>query len=247
VRRFLYTFVLAAIAVATVPAAAADSAPTPPRRVQQSLLAEILRGFPETEVSGKVGAPSRDWRRGRHPSFAQSTWLYFKLRPRDSVDLVRQQWQADVAEGLLAGISRSRGWRPVTGQTITLVLPNGRERFQSSSIHGTAFRGGIDHASEADADRDLRSSAERVGAAVLSVRFPRPLGRLAAEVVVVTDAPEEFADQSFQRVGSIIEPLRGRAEGVFVEVRATDGRWVVALGRSVRTASGVASINPAFA
>jgi hypothetical protein len=235
-----------AVATATVAVAPSDSATRPPRRVQQAVLEEILRGFPGTKVTGRVGAPTRDRRLRRHASFARSTWLYFKIRPRDSVEFVQQSWEADVAEGLLAGISRSRGWRPVTGQTITLVLPDGKERFESASIHGGAFRGGIAHATEPEAEESVCQSAASVGAAVRSVRFPKPLGRLAVEIVVITDRPETFATRPLANASEIIAPLRGRAEGAYLEVWAADGRWVAALGTSTRTASTVSTINPAF-
>ncbi len=233
-------------AVAVAAAAPAESARRPPRGVQQALLQEILRAIPDTRITGKVGAPTRDWGVNRHASFARSSWLYFKLRPRDVVEHVQQSWQADIAEGLLAGISKSRGWRPVTGSSITVVLPDGRERFDSGSARGGAFRGGIDHLTEAEAERDLRASAARVGAEVETLRFPRPLGRLAAEVVVVTDRPSAFADRSRASVWAIIEPVLSRLEGVYIEVRARDGRWVAALGTSTRGFSTISTVNPDF-
>ncbi|HEV2902761.1 MAG TPA: hypothetical protein VGW30_05820 [Gaiellaceae bacterium] len=245
-RAVLRAFVSALLAVGIVVVAApAESAPRPPRSVQQPLLQQILRGFPDTKVSGRVGAPPRGMGVNRHASFARSTWLYFKTRPRESVEYVQQSWQASVAMGLLAGISRSRGWRPVTGKTITIVLPDGRERFSSASVIGFS-PGGIQHATEAEAERDLRESAATVGAAVQTIRFPRPLGRLAVELVLATDRPLAFADRSFTNIWAILDSLRGRAEGFYVEVRASDGRWVAALGTSVRTSSTVSTINSDF-
>jgi hypothetical protein len=231
---------VAAAAIAT--AAPADSARRPPRTAQHALLQDILRGFPETRLTGRVGAPARDWGERRHRSFLQSTWLYFTLRPRDEVDHVRQFWQASVAEGLLAGISKSRGWRPVTGATFFVVLPDGTRRFESASVIGGSS-GGIDHATEAEAEQALRESAASVGATLAGVRFPRPLGRLAIEAVVVTEHPERFTDRYLLNVGRIAQPVARRAEGVFIEVRTPDGRWVAARGGSGRTSSGVSTIN----
>ena len=235
------TLVLGVFLAATfAETARADSASRPPRSVQQSTLQQILRGFPETNVSGRVSAPAREWAPRSH------SWISFKIRPRNTVEQVHQTWQTSVTAGLLAGISKSRGWRPVAGASITLVLANGKERFQSEGILGGAFRGGIDHVAEAEAERLLRESAANVGARVVSVRFPRPLGRLAAEVVVATDRPQAFADRSLANLNAIAEALWRRAEGVYVEVRTIDGRWVAALGRSVRTSSGTAVVNPDF-
>lgn len=235
-RELLLCAVVAATVVGT---ATADTARRPPRSVQQSMLQQILRAFPETSVTGRVGATSREWGRPSH------TWIYFKIRSRNAVEQVRQTWQTRVVAGLLAGISRSRGWRPVTGSTITIVLPDGRERFSSASVIGFS-PGGIQHATEAEAERDLRESAATVGAAVQTIRFPRPLGRLAVELVLATDRPQAFADRSFTNIWAILDSLRGRAEGFYVEVRASDGRWVAALGTSVRTSSTVSTINSDF-
>jgi hypothetical protein len=215
------------------------------RRAQNALLAQIVRGFPERLISGRVGRPPREDRRPR------ASFVYYKLRVASGVQQVHGSWQAIVSSGVLRAESRARGLPPVLGHRFTLVRPDGRERFESESVLGDAFRGRITRVSAETAADFLRDSASSVGARLVSVRFPRPLGHLAAEAVVETTEPRVFASSAAEKIWEIALPLnrgagRPRAEGVYIEVRTPAGEWVAASGYGVRISEGSMTVNPRF-
>src|SRR5438445_13521946 len=118
-----------------------------PGKIPPSQAAELqlaLQGFSDLRiVEASLGHPP--------PSTVPGSpvWIYYKLRVRRTFDYTRGYWQLEVTSGLLRDISKARRWPRVAGQSVTLDLPNGTERWDGGSIIGTAFRGETEHASEA--------------------------------------------------------------------------------------------------
>jgi hypothetical protein len=139
----------------------------------------------------------------------------------------------------------------VSGHRFTLILPGGRERFNSESVLGNAFRGTIDPASEQEIRRIVQESVPAAGLSLVELGFARPLGRLAPEVIVETAEPDVFVRQAEKNLWRIVAPLnradpRPRVEGTYVLVRDPTRTWVAASGYSVRTSGGVLVVNDAF-
>jgi hypothetical protein len=212
---------------------------------QSKQLSRILAGFPSLRVSARLGRPPAEDRRPR------AAWVYYRLYARTAIDQVRGHWQGNVASGVLRDVSRQRSWPPVLGHRFTLVLPSGRRRFESESVLGRVFQGGIDRTSEGELRRLLQESANAAGVRLVQVRFARPLGRLAPQVTVQTGDPRGFVRNAAENVWKIARPInegsgRPRAEGTFVYVTDPDDTWVAVFAYAVRASGGSSVINPRF-
>jgi hypothetical protein len=234
-------------AASAVPAATkVDVVSTAIPQTQLTALHEIVRGLPSRRiVESKLGQPP--------PSTAQApgVWIYYKLRLRRGFDYVRGEWQVDLTSGVLRDISRSHNWPNVLGQTITLILPSGRERHDSDIAIGTAFRGTVASTSDNQLRLIANRSARAAGTKLITVALARVLGRTAVELTVKTDRPREFLRERTTNMWKIMTPIthgaqEPLAEGVFVVVRDRHGAWVTVSGYAVRAAAGGSTTNPRF-
>jgi hypothetical protein len=212
---------------------------------QVAMLRGLLADIHESKIlHARIGGPPRSFAAGR------GVWIYYDIRAPNDPSVVKGEWQASITSGLLRQISRSRGWPSVKGHSFTLVLPSGATRFDSANALGHP-PSNITTISEKALEAILRASSQRVGLALTRIQYLRQHGHLAPEIVVEATDPRAFVRDKAKLIWAIVEPVnRGdghpRAEGVYVDVRDSDGRWVVASGYSVRTGAGVSASNPNF-
>jgi hypothetical protein len=213
---------------------------------QQQLLARLLRGLAGSDIArATIGPPPLSFGRPRG-----TVWLYVEIRGRASngAGHVRGHWQASILTGLLRDLSVARRFPRIDGQSLVEVLPDGsKKRVGASSIDLEPQT--IVSTSEAGLRAVLARAAASASVPVtlVKVTFRRPLGRLAPELLVRTGEPRRFAADGPARVRELFGGITGwggrpRAEGAYVEVYDTRGRFVLASGYSVRTGLGVGRV-----
>lgn len=219
---------------------------SPPGQVRE--LKRIVRGFPEPESTRVViGRPPRGYG-FRRPG---TVWIYYDIRAGDTVEYVHGKWQALVTSGVLRARSRARRWPSVLGHTFTMVLRNGKRRFDSEGPFGHAFQQAVRQASVGRLREILGQSSAAAGVSLEVIRFAHPLGRPLPEVTVVTSDPREFARNAPEKLFIIGRPIVRAAggplaEGLYVYVKSDDGTWVDVSGYAVRLAAGVGTTNTSF-
>ena len=213
-------------------------------KAQRQLVRSIITGFAEpgfTEI--QIGRAPRDYRR---PGTA---WLYVKIFITDGVDYALHAWHIDLLSGLYASEAITRGWRRLSGHSRTLVLPDGRQHFDSS---GAFVLNRVDSISEGRV-RELVEDADKASPlSVQSVSFDRPLGRLAvkiaAEIPTVDDLRGKWTQTLGEFVSTFANPPGGIAlvEGSYVVIRDAQNRPLVASAISARTRSSNTWTSPAM-
>ncbi|HEX6700996.1 MAG TPA: hypothetical protein VF101_09735 [Gaiellaceae bacterium] len=216
------------------------------RQRQMRLLRKILKGIPSSHIARvEIGDPPN----GNGPQ--GRTWLYFDIAAADDYHYVRGLWEGLVVAGLFIDASREEALPRLWGRTFTIVRANGRKIYDGSSPMYRPFRGDTTRASSHQIVSLLKQSASTVNAKLLSVSFARPLGRLAPEAVVVVNDPSAFLADRDNNVWKIVRPInagngRPQAEGVYLDVRDADNRWVTLSAYSVRTGTGAGLTHPKF-
>ena len=237
------------VATASAVGAVPPAARTPPSAKQQLLLEQMAASFPRRAViSARIAkAPPKE-----RPS---GYWLYFKSRASSSPQYVRGIWQSEIIAGLYLHEANAHGWVRPRWYDNTIVLPGGKERFDSGSrlsLTGPFSASGRIEAESKERLRELiGAGAARAGVRLVSVEFGRPLGQPAVQVTVVTDDPRGFVAEAGTKRGAIIGPINpdegpALAEGALLEVSDRRGRWVFASGYSLRLGAGVGVVNPRF-
>jgi hypothetical protein len=182
-------------------------------------------------------------------------WLYFKSGASDSAQYVRGVWQGLIMAGVYLHEADRRGWIRPRWFTQSVVLPGGKELFNSGSrlsLSGPfSATGKVQQASEEKLVELVRAAALDAGVKLVSVEFGRPLGRVAVQITVVTGDPWEFVAEGDETKWKIVDPiLRGDApalaEGTLLEVRDRKGRWVASSASGARLGPGIWSFNHLF-
>jgi len=200
-----------------------------PEENQSAALDQLLEGFPTPSlISGRV------------EETPDGAWIRYEFKPSDDVDYVRALSQGDIASGVLAAMSRARGWPEIRGKSFTRHLPDGSRRLESESAVG-GLDADVREASEHEVVEELRAAAQAARVTLETVRFAHLNGRLAPEITVVTADPVGYAEDASRRTWTITEPIVDRklVEGTFVVVSSEQGEWVHAAGYSVRLHGGV--------
>jgi hypothetical protein len=148
-----------------------------------------------------LGRTPSGWGRG-------GVWVNYKVKVGRLTPIEQAQavWEGDVAAGMLRDVSRARRWPPVRGVTYTDVLPNGRERFDSQSVLGTAWLRGISPASEDQLRAILQRSTAEAGVTLVSLEFAHPLAHATPEITVETDDPKAFLSDRYNNEWRIVSP-----------------------------------------
>ena len=83
-----------------------------PEENQSAALDQLLEGFPTPSlISGRV------------EETPDGAWIRYEFKPSDDVDYVRALSQGDIASGVLAAMSRARGWPEIRGKSFTRHCP----------------------------------------------------------------------------------------------------------------------------
>jgi hypothetical protein len=208
------------------------------------LLTKILKEIPSTRIA-RVGIgdpPTGNGPMGR-------TWLYFDVAAADDYHYVRGFWEGLIVAGLFMDVSRQQKLPRLWGRTFTIVRPGGKRIYDGSSPMYRPFKGDTTRARARQIVALLQESTSTVNAKLLSVRFARPLGRLAPEAIVIANDPSAFLADRNNNVWKIVGPInagngRPRAEGVYLDVRDANNHWVTLSAYSVRTGTGAGLTNP---
>jgi hypothetical protein len=163
-------------------------------------------------------------------------WTVFDVKPANSAEYVLAHWRGLVTCGVLAAMSRERGWTEVCGKSFALVR-EGRRRIDSESVLGELQE--VEGASEQEVRDVLTKSAAEAHARLDSVHLADLNGYLAPEITVVASDPRLVKEL-------LVTPLmRGRmVEGAFVLVHSEDGAAVDTFGYGVRVPGGVGFADP---
>ena len=191
---------------------------------QQQLVQAIINGFARPGFAEiEIGLAPRDYRR---PGTA---WLYLTIFATDGVDFTLNRWQGDLLTGLYASEAIRLRWRRLSGSSLHVITPDGRQHFDSSSA--LFLRpGGVDPASE-DQVRALIEESDRASTlTVKSVSFDHPLGKLAVKIEAEVPTADDLRGKVSQTIGEfaapIVNPRSGlaRVEGCYIVVRDARNR-----------------------
>ena len=217
------------------------------RGSQIDLLSEIVNGLSDVKlVEVTVGEPPEPY--DDEPG---TTWLFYKVRSGDITEFVRGYWQANLVSGLFRDQSLAQGQPLLYGHSITRVLADGSEEYDSSSILDRPLIREIDQADERELSDLVRSKLDK-NLSLKSIASSRPLGRLAPELHISTKDPSRFLKAWGRNIWNIVGPANGngqqraRSEGALLDVRDDQGRLVSMHVYSVRTTSGLAVVGPAY-
>jgi hypothetical protein len=177
--------------------------------------------------------PTRGLISGRLEERREGAWIVYDTDPANGVEYVLAHWQGIVACGVLAAMSRERGWPEVRGRSFTQVL-DGARRLESESVIGE-LEADVKEASEHEVLAVMTASAEEALVTVETVQFAELNGRLAPEITVVASDPAHAS--------ALVRPLlKSRSvEGTFVLVNSDRGEWLSARGDSVRLFEAVSA------
>ncbi len=237
-----------ALAVPIAVAAARPSVRRPPSAGQQRLLEQMAASFPRRAViSARIAkAPPQ----GRPSGY----WLYFRNGASTEAAYARGIWQSEIIAGLYLFEAQTRGWVRPRWYENTLVLQGGKERVEGGTavpLSGPlAATAKIAPATEKELLRLLRAAAAAAGVELRRVEFAQPLGRIAVDATVVTADGRRFLNdvEGRSKLSTAVRAADSTAlaEGMLLEARDRQGRWVFSSGSATRLGTEVGVANPLF-
>ena len=179
-------------------------------------------------------------------------WLYIDVKGRDRFDLVRAAWQADLVSGSLHDATIAQGWTRLVGESQFWIRPGRRRQELERSALGQSF-GEVDDISRDEVVKAVGGFAATHQLLTRSVVTRRLHGGgTVAEIVFRTTRPRRVLRAGSAPMWDLVSAFgrqgeRPRVEGIFVEVRVPDGRWVFRFGYSFRSSTTNSVGSPAFA
>lgn len=211
-------------------------------REQDLLVQEILAGMLDSRIVGvTVGAPPEDFEQRGNRS-----WLVFRVAVRDDADYIRAYWQGTIVAGLFRELSPARGLPRLYGLSFVKVWPDGRTEDADAGIIDLEPQVSRELPA-ASLDGRIRAAGEKFGASIKSIKMSAPLGKLAPTISIQVQNPRAFMNSDGKY--EIMRAVRGggsdlpAAEGVLLEVRDAQNHLLTISGYSVRTGSGVGTVD----
>lgn len=180
---------------------------------------------------------------------APTTWLSTTVNAPSVAASTKGVWEALTLAGVVRDESRAKGLPAVVGTSIRVALPNGQSRDEGSTRIPPAPNKPIGaNADEGSLRNTVDAAATKAGVDVTSTEVTRPLDYT---VSVVTTAPSsDFVRQHqmtlfHQIAGDLIDDDHGAStDGVYLEVRASDGTLLMTAAYSTLVSQGVGWIRP---
>lgn len=193
-----------------------------------------------------VAAPPLEW------GARVDRWLYLDVKGRNRFDLVRAAWQADLVTGSLHDATIAHGWTRLVGESQFWIRPGRRRQELERSALGQSF-GEVDHISRGDVVNAVGGFAATHQLLTRSVVTRRLHGGgTVVEIVYRTTQPGKVLRAGSAQLWDLVSAFgrqgeTPRIEGIFVEMRVPDGRWVFRFGYSFRSSTTNSVGSPAFA
>jgi hypothetical protein len=210
---------------------------------EQRLLNELVAGFTDRKIlQAEIVKPPAAFR--AEPAL----WVAYTVRDTPESVAVHGSWQADVVSGLFRKLAADRGWPPLKGETLKVLLPSGQTRIASAGRFGSVAHS-TTPAAVTTLTAILRSSARTAGTTLRKLTMARLSGYFAPELVVSVKDAKAFMNQPIAIIWKVAGPVvfarpHPLAEGVLVEVISARGSWLASAGYAARIASGTSATRP---
>jgi hypothetical protein len=227
------------------PAQRASPAPVP--TAQQAYATALAQSLFRPQVAKVVVAPPPlKW------GARVDRWLYIDVKGRNRFDLVRAAWQADLLTGALHDATVAQGWTRLVGESQFWIRPGRRRTELERSALGASW-GDVDDISRSEVVKAADNFAASDHLRTRSVVTRRLHGGgTVVEIVYRTTQPGKVLRAGSAQMWDLVRAFgrqgeRPRIEGIFVEMRVPDGRWVFRFGYSFRSSTTNSVGSPAFA
>lgn len=209
----------------------------PPGMAQRYYLARLLDQIPRSQI---LSARLRE--RGRVGIGKPGTvTVVFRINAPDAFRSAQGIWQGALIAGVLRDMSAQRHWRPIGGREYWLVLPGGREKYDSASAVEAPTEAAPEGTSAEEARRLIQSAASAAGIRLSRLDVWSLERGIAVEVTAATDRPDR-ASMLFSRLFKTVrgtERTPPKIEAAFLVVEDVRGRKVAAFGGTTRISASV--------